>query len=89
MFGFKYFQFSLGVGASLQGVNGLEEEDDCDEDCSECEDVVSELLLDTRLLDVGFAELLLFFESSLLELDTALSLEELLLASSAEEDTAV
>ena len=26
MFGFKYFQFSLRVGASLQGLNGPEEE---------------------------------------------------------------
>lgn len=61
----------------------LPEEDDCDdediledEDCPECEDVVFELLLDTRLLDVGFVELLLFVECSLRELDTALSLKE-------------
>ena len=111
-FGFKYFQFSLSAGASLQGLNKLEEEtvadedssedddlpeeDDCDDEdiledeyCPECEDVVFELLLDTGLLDVGFVELLLFVDCSLRELDTALSLKELLLVSSAEEKVAI
>ena len=93
MSGFKYFQFSLNVGASLQGLNMLEEDDCCDdeeiledEDCPECEDVILELLLDTRLLDVGFAELLLAV-FSLRELDTALSfIEELDTTLSLEEE---
>ena len=109
MSGFKYFQFSLKVGASLQGLKRLEEETVADEDSSEedsledvdCDDeevlededcpgfVVSELLLNTELLDVDFAELLLVVEDSLWELDTASSLKELLLVSSAEETSAI
>ena len=65
----------------------LPEEDDCDdeeiledEDCLESEEVVSELLLETWLPDVGFAELLLVVEGSW---------KELLLDSSAEEKTVV
>ena len=101
MSGFKYFQFSLKVGASLQGLNRLEEETVADEDSSEedsledvdCDDeevlededcpgfVVSELLLNTELLFV--------VEDSLWELDTASSLKELLLVSSAEETSAI
>ena len=77
MSGFRYFQFSLKVGASLQGWNKLEE------------DVVSELLLNTRLLDEDSAELLLVVERSLRELDRALSLKELLLDSSAEEKVSI
>ncbi len=77
MSGFRYFQFSLKVGASLQGWNWLEE------------DVVSELLLNTRLLDENSTKLLLVVESSLRELDRALSLKELLLDSSAEEKVSI
>lgn len=62
----------------------LPEEDDEeiseDEDCLESEEVVSELLLETWLPDVGFAELLLVVEGSW---------KELLLDSSAEEKTVV
>ena len=87
---FKYFQFSLRAGASLQGWNRLEEEDVCcDEEISEYENVVSELLLNTRLLDEDSAEQLLVVESSLRELDKALSLKELLLDSSAEEKVSI